>query len=134
MVLKALKLIVMNQSKSNDMAEIRSLLVRNKQTPIQNLHQLATPEWAELSSSRVTAAVTAGASSCSPAAAAASSAPAGSSFGTPTRCAVETVTSVQPRSRPKGEDRKWRQTIWTRTNIWLILIQTVHLYLKEFYI
>jgi len=85
--------------------------LKNKKSPIQNLHQLSVPEWSELhtklsisSSSQSNAA---GSSSGAPVPAPSSPnhapAAASSSFGTPSRAApVDTVTSVNPRSRPKG--------------------------------
>ena len=83
--------------------------LKNKKTPIQNLHNLPVPDWSQLSVSDP--AVTAGGQpgSCSspgPARAAGTSSnvTAGATFGTPARPApVETVTSVNPRSRPKGK-------------------------------
>ena len=85
--------------------------LKNKKSPIQNLHQLSVPDWSELhtklsisSSSQSNAA---GSSSGAPVPAPSSPnhapAAASSSFGTPSRAApVDTVTSVNPRSRPKG--------------------------------
>ena len=72
--------------------------LKTKKSPIQNLHQLSAPQWAELGVSLGPVK-----SSSSPAA---SHSPAQAQT-TPGKLAqqppMETVTSVNPRSRPKGE-------------------------------
>jgi len=70
--------------------------LRNKKSPIQNLHHLVVPAWAELG---------AGPIKPSPAPASTQSPGHGQALATPGKLAqapVETVTSVNPRSRPKG--------------------------------
>ena len=83
--------------------------LRSKKTPIQNLHHLACPDWAELSLKLSPATTTssqkppAAASSSTSATAAPPAAAASSGFSSPRAGPVEpSVTSVQPRSRPKG--------------------------------
>ena len=72
--------------------------LKNKKSPIQNLHQLSVAQWAELGVSLSPVKY-----SASPAA----SQPPGQAQTTPGKVAqqppMETVTSVNPRSRPKGE-------------------------------
>ena len=81
--------------------------LRSKKTPIQNLHHLACPDWAELSLKLSPATTSqkppAAASSSTSATAAPPAAAASSGFSSPRAGPVEpSVTSVQPRSRPKG--------------------------------
>ena len=67
--------------------------LKNKKSPIQNLHHLSVPAWADLTSgpSRPPASLSA-------------SQPPGQGPGTPGKPApIEAVTSVNPRSRPKGD-------------------------------
>ena len=72
--------------------------LKNKKSPIQNLHQLSVPQWAELGVSL---------SPVKPSASPSASQSPGQAQGTPGKVTqqpppMETVTSVNPRSRPKG--------------------------------
>ena len=77
--------------------------LKSKKTPIQNLHHLPCPDWADLSLKLSPASASKkppGAASSSTSAPA--PAPTSSVLSSPRAGPVETVTSVQPRSRPKG--------------------------------
>lgn len=81
-------------------ASYLAFLLRNKKTPVQNLHHLPSPDWSQLGLKLTSATNT----KPSPAVSSSTSAAASTSsaFNSPRPAPVETVTSVQPRSRPKG--------------------------------
>jgi len=82
--------------------------LKNKKTPIQNLHQLSVPDWSELNTKLSTTSssqsdTVKSSSSAAPAPSSPNHVATAATFGTPSRAApVDTVTSVNPRSRPKG--------------------------------
>ena len=77
--------------------------LKSKKTPIQNLHHLPCPDWSDLSLKLSSASSNSTKPPPTVSSSTSAPAPTSSGFSSPRAApVVETVTSVQPRSRPKG--------------------------------